>query len=56
MLRPENRTRMVMKATYGGYVMEASSWFDYLSMAALLTHALIAMVHTVLLICYQTTS
>ncbi|RSL74071.1 hypothetical protein CEP51_011664 [Fusarium floridanum] len=56
MLQPENRTRMVMKATYGGYVMEASSWFDYLSMAALLTHALIAMVHTVLLICYQTTS
>ncbi|KAF5008354.1 hypothetical protein FDECE_5397 [Fusarium decemcellulare] len=56
MLKPGKRTKMVMNATYNGYVMEANSWFDYLSMAALLTHALIAFAHCILLLKYRTTS
>ncbi|KAM5356883.1 hypothetical protein ACJ41O_003529 [Fusarium nematophilum] len=45
LLEPGSRTRMVMKTTYRGFVMAASGWFDYLSIAALLAHALIAVVH-----------
>ncbi|KAM5364468.1 hypothetical protein ACJZ2D_011528 [Fusarium nematophilum] len=54
-LKP-NSTRIVMKATYRGSVMEASGWFEYLSIASLLTHALIALIHSLLLVRYRTTS
>ncbi|KAH7011116.1 hypothetical protein EDB80DRAFT_762470 [Ilyonectria destructans] len=54
-LKP-NLTRMVMKATYRGYVMQAIGWFDYLSIAALLFHAAIAFVHSCLLFCSRPTS
>lgn len=54
-LKP-NLTRMVMKATYRGYVMQAIGWFDYLSIAALLFHAAIAFVHSCLLFYSRPTS
>ncbi|KAJ4152211.1 hypothetical protein NW765_017720 [Fusarium oxysporum] len=54
-LKP-NMTQMVMKATYKGYVMQSISWFDYLSIVALLAHAFIAFVHSGLLLYSRATS
>ncbi|KPM37927.1 hypothetical protein AK830_g8626 [Neonectria ditissima] len=51
-LKSGNVTRMEMKAIYSGYVMSATGWFDYLSIIALLLHALIALVHAVLVVFY----
>lgn len=54
-LKP-NLTRMVMRTSYHGYVMIATSWFDYLMIAALLSHALIAFIHCGVLLFYRVTS
>ncbi|RSL71342.1 hypothetical protein CEP51_012064 [Fusarium floridanum] len=55
-LKSGNLTRMEMKATYKGYVMSATGWFDYLSIAALLFHAIIALLHTILVVYHGKTS
>ncbi|EEU44561.1 uncharacterized protein NECHADRAFT_85229 [Fusarium vanettenii 77-13-4] len=55
-LKSGNMTRMEMKATYKGYVMSATGWFDYLSIAALLFHAIIALLHTILVVYHGKTS
>ena len=49
-------TRMVMRARVTGYVMAVSGWFDYLSVAVLLTHAVIAVAHTVWVLWHAQTS
>lgn len=49
-LKSGNMTRMEMKAIYSGYVMTAQNWFDKLSMAGLILHAVIALVHTILVV------
>ncbi|KAJ4312864.1 hypothetical protein N0V84_009718 [Fusarium piperis] len=54
-LKSGNTTRMEMKAIYNGYVMTAQNWFDKLSMAGLLLHALIAIIHTIFVICLRRT-
>lgn len=45
-----NSTRFEMEAFYTGYIMETTSWFDYISILALLVHAFIALVHTILVL------
>jgi hypothetical protein len=39
-------TRLMMRAKFTGYVMAATGWFDYLAVAIILLHALIATIHT----------
>jgi hypothetical protein len=56
MLSADNSTRFVMRAYYTGYVITAQDWFDYLSLAILLLHALMALVHTVWIVYYARTS
>lgn len=55
-LQGGNATRMELKAIYTGYAMSASSWFDYFCVACLLTHALIAVAHTSLVLWKRETS
>ncbi|KAF4977198.1 hypothetical protein FZEAL_6226 [Fusarium zealandicum] len=55
-LKGGNMTRREMKAIYHGYVMTATGWFDYLSIAGLLMHAVIALLHTILVIFKRRTS
>jgi hypothetical protein len=55
-LQGGNATRMELKAIYTGYAMSASSWFDYFCIACLLTHALIAVAHTSLVLWTRETS
>ncbi|KAM5352797.1 hypothetical protein ACJ41O_005519 [Fusarium nematophilum] len=52
----KSSTRLEMKAIFTGYVMAATGWFDYLSIAGLCIHALIAVVHTVLVVLTGRTS
>ncbi|KAJ2991780.1 hypothetical protein NUW58_g2394 [Xylaria curta] len=46
-LKDRSTTRMVVSARFTGYVMRATGWFDYLCIATLLAHVLIAHVHTI---------
>ncbi|KAI8719899.1 hypothetical protein NCS52_00772200 [Fusarium sp. LHS14.1] len=49
-LKSGNATRMVMKAIYSGYVMTSQNWFDKPCIAGLILHAVIALVHTILVV------
>ncbi|KAM5343340.1 hypothetical protein ACJ41O_014306 [Fusarium nematophilum] len=55
-LKSGDSNRFEMKATYTGYVMTAEGWFDYLSIAGLLLHAAIALLHTIYVVKTGTTS
>ncbi|KAI6752362.1 hypothetical protein HG530_013731 [Fusarium avenaceum] len=55
MLKSGNRTRLEMKAIYTGYVMTVDGWFDWLSVIGLLLHAVIAIVHTFLILVMRKT-
>ncbi|KAL2822272.1 hypothetical protein BDW59DRAFT_149635 [Aspergillus cavernicola] len=46
-LEGRGATRMVMRAKFFGYALTPMNWFDYLSIALLLTHILLAAVHTI---------
>ncbi|KAF4948405.1 hypothetical protein FSARC_13756, partial [Fusarium sarcochroum] len=50
------KTRLMMKAHFTGYVMETTGWFDYLCVAMLLCHAVIALIHTILVLSHRKTS
>jgi hypothetical protein len=51
-----NTTRMMMRAYFTGYAMAATGWFDYFCIAILLTHALIALAHTIWVVWHGQTS
>lgn len=51
-LRTGNATRMVMQAKFTGLTMVANDWFDYFCIAVLLTHAAIALGHTIF-VCWR---
>ena len=51
-----NSTRMEMRAVFTGYVIAAIDWFDYLSIGLLLLHIIIALSHTVHVLCTRQTS
>ncbi|KAH7250825.1 hypothetical protein B0J15DRAFT_561386 [Fusarium solani] len=55
-LKSGDSKRFVMRAIYTGYVMTAESWFDYISIAGLLLHAAIALLHTIYVVKTGTTS
>lgn len=48
LLRGGHATRFGMKAIYTGWMMHASSWFDYVCIVALLAHVTIAVVHSMM--------
>ncbi|KAK4675912.1 hypothetical protein QC764_506510 [Podospora pseudoanserina] len=52
----ERSTRMVMRVTFTGYMMAADNWFDYLCVAAMMVHALAALIHTVWVVWHAETS
>lgn len=52
-LQNGNSTRMIMRATYTGYVMTASGWFEYFSIVILLVHAAIALAHTIWVVFFR---
>ncbi|KAL2211236.1 hypothetical protein CC79DRAFT_1392604 [Sarocladium strictum] len=51
-----NYTRFEATAKFTGWVMFSHSWFDYLAIVILLTHAVIALVHTGLTVYWRDTS
>lgn len=49
-LRPGSSRRMLMRAKFEGYAMALNAWSDYAACVILMVHALMALIHSVVIV------